>query len=774
MTRMSLPAKTWVILLPLCAVWAAPVALAADAPVQGRSPWIAEVRPLLERYCVDCHDGPEPSGGIDLGRLRSHAGAVADRGLWERVLLQVGDRAMPPEGNPQPNDDERATLIRWAERDVLGIDPDHPRAGRVTIRRLNRSEYRNTIRDLVGIDFEPAADFPADDVGYGFDNIGDVLSLPPLLMEKYVAAAQEIVDRALVVPRGQTQRYEAETGDHGNGGIYDGFAYSLYSNGTVSGEFDLPDDGDYLVRVRAFGQQAGDEACRLGLEVDGREVEQFEVPATQDEPQVCERRGRLPGGRLRIGAAFLNDYYRPNAPDRRDRDRNLVIDYIEVEGPLGADVASLPDSHRRLLSARPQGDDELDCARLCLEQFVTRAYRRPPQGDEIDRLTELARLALEERVPFEEAMKLPLAAVLCSPHFLFRVEPDRPGDGADGSYALDDFELATRLSYFLWSSMPDAELFALARTGRLRQPGVLDTQVSRMLHDPRAQSLVQNFAAQWLQLRNLRTFDPDRQRFPDFDEDLRAAMLRETELFFAEIVRQDRSVLDFLDADYTFVNERLARHYGIPGIQGPQFHRVELPDDRRGGVLTQASVLAVTSNPTRTSPVKRGKWVLENLLGTPPPPPPPGAGDLPEEQVLTGTLRQKMEQHRENPNWAVCHTKMDPLGFGLENFDAIGAWRDTEGDFAIDSTGELPSGETFAGPAELRTILLARKSRFVRCLAQKLLTYALGRGLEYYDRPTVDRLSAAVEGDDYRFSSLVLAIIHSDPFQRREGPGETP
>jgi hypothetical protein len=409
--------------------------------------------------------------------------------------------------------------------------------------------------------------------------------------------------------------------------------------------------------------------------------------------------------------------------------------------------------------------------RKALTEFARRAFRRPATAEEIDRLVGLVELAEKNGDSYEKGLQLALEAVLVSPHFLFRIELDPDPNNPDAVHPINDFELATRLSYFLWSSMPDDELLGLAEKGTLRKDGSLETQVKRMLKDPKARALVENFAGQWLQLRNLNTAAPDPGVYPAFDDALRTAMVKETELFFEAVMKEDRSILDFVDANYTFVNERLARHYGIPGVKGDAFRRVELPGGQRGGVLTQASILTLTSNPTRTSPVKRGKWILENLLGTPPPPPPPDVPELKEgkEVVLTGSLRQRMEQHRAKAECAVCHDKLDPLGFGFENFDGIGGWRTRDGAFDIDPSGVLPDGKSFKGPAELRAILKGRSSEFCRCLSEKMLTYGLGRGLEYYDKCAVDEIAAKVAKGQYRFSALVLAVVESDPFLNRRG-----
>jgi hypothetical protein len=586
------------------------------------------VMPFFDRYCLRCHRGWRARGDVNLEKLTRSNTLTVERKTWELVLENIKSRAMPPRGR-KPRQDEIDRIAAELEGRLGKLDCTLSRdPGRVTIRRLNRAEYNNTIRDLVGVRFQPARDFPADDVGYGFDNIGDVLSLPPILMEKYLAAADTIVRAAF------------------------------------------------------------------------------------KDPQL-----------------------------------------------------------RRRLLITPANDQSKTAACKVIENFARRAFRRPVSAEEVNKLAGFVDLARKNGDGFETGIQLALEAVLVSPHFLFRVELDREPNNPRAAHPVSEYELATRLSYFLWSSMPDEELFRLAGQGALRKPGNLEAQVRRMLRDPKAHALVENFAGQWLQLRNLQTMTPNPAQFPTFNDALRIAMLRETELFFEAVVREDRSILDFLNADFTFLNERLARHYGVAGVKGEQFRRVKLTGGVRGGVLTQASILTITSNPTRTSPVKRGKWILENILGTPPPPPPPNVPELSDDRnvVLSGSLRQRMEKHRSNTLCASCHQRMDPLGFGFENFDAVGAWRDRDGNFAIDPSGTLPGGQSFKGPRELKTILKGRAPEFSRCLAEKLLTYAMGRGLEYYDRCAVDKIVQAQAAAHYKFTSLVIDVVKSEPFQMRRG-----
>lgn len=734
-----------------------------------------DIQPLLAKYCHSCHSGEKPKGGLNLGKYRDEADILKFKDDWDLVVQNLRGGTMPPEGKPKPTAEEIERIASWIEKKIAEVDCTKNRQpGRVTIRRLNRAEYNNTIRDLVGVKFQPADDFPADDVGYGFDNIGDVLSLPPMLLEKYLNAAEKIMATAFAVdPKAPTrplQRYEGRAlqstlRDQGGDG-----PRVLFSNGELFVLHDFPHEAEYIFRVRAFGQQAGNEPCRMAIRYEDRDLQTVEVPHREVRPGRFEVRFRPQPGKRRLAVAFLNDYYDPNHPDPNQRDRNLVILSLEIEGPLDQYVPPVGEIGRRLLSVLPDAKTPpREAARQNIARFATRAYRRPVSDHEVERLLGLYDMGIKNGEPFEKAVQLAFTAVLVSPHFLFKVELDRPPTRPDGSHPISDFELATRLSYFLWSSMPDDELFALADKGELRKPGVLEAQVRRMLQDDKSFALVENFAGQWLQLRSLQSFQPDPDMFPEFDEALRWAMIRETELYFLEIMRQDRSILEFLDSDWTYVNERLARHYGIRGVRGSQFRKVQLVGDQRGGILTQASILTVTSNPTRTSPVKRGKWVLENILNTPPPPPAPDAGELPEdkESVLKGSLRQRMEQHRSNPTCASCHQRMDPIGFAFENYDAIGMWRTRDGNFDIDPSGVLPSGEQFANAKELKRILLKREDQFRKCLADRMLTYALGRGLESYDKCVVDEIAAAVARDGNRFSRLVLEIVKSDPFQYR-------
>ena len=723
-----------------------------------------DVQPFLKKYCFDCHEGDQAEGGVSMASFAEVTAKNTDRVHWQKILRQLQGKVMPPKDSPQPDESQRKNIMVWIESFALMPDCSKgERPGRVTLRRLNRAEYNNTIRDLFGIDIKPADIFPSDDVGYGFDNIGDVLTLPPVLLERYLEAAENVM-RAVIV-----------TADIDTAPIKTGKGGTLASRGEIGQEFDLSADGQYVVRARAFGDQAGDEPVQMEFRIDGKEKKKVDVSAKQSAPQDYEITLKLEKGKHQFAVAFLNDYYKPDAPDPKQRgDRNLHVEKFTVIGPVGVMPEELPEAHKRFFSkpieAKIDRDTQRQQVRDLVRPLASRAFRRRATDAEIDGLVALFDFAREKGETVERSMQITTSAILVSPSFLFRIEKDAP---SGKTRTLSDVEMASRLSYFLWSSLPDDELFRAGVKGELHTDKQLIEQALRMLKDPKSKALVENFAGQWLQLRNLDTFFPDKERFPDYDDALKSAMRRETEEFFSYLVREDRSVLEFLDADYTFVNERLAKHYGLQGVSGEEFRRVSVDPAQRGGLLGQASILSVTSNPTRTSPVKRGKWILENLFASPPPPPPPNVPELAvenKEKPLTGTLRQQMEQHRSDPSCAACHQLMDPLGFGLENYNAVGAWRTDDGLHPVDPSGELPDGRSFKGPAELKTILKGREEEFRRCFAEKMLTYAIGRGLEHYDACAVQRISRECAENGNRFSVIVTEIVLSPAFRQRESP----
>ena len=730
--------------------------------------------PFLQKHCYQCHGPDKKKAGIAFHLYKDEQAVIKDRKIWHSVQDMVHAGEMPPQDRPRPTVQETDAFLQVVQEIFARADRTGKRdPGRVTMRRLNRVEYKNTIHDLFDVFFD-VNDLPQDDVGYGFDNIGDVLTMSPLLMERYLAAAESIATRA----------FPAETLKPEVRHVDSRFTEPAVNPSTIKnsrpvtkGKLHTPWTtflpGEYKLRVRCYATPLGNDPVKIALEMDGKDLKTFEVKANKDNPQVYEATLKLPPGEHRGAVRFLNDF------EEKDKKRTLNVHWIELMGPMDP----RPNFQAKVLDATAKLDKK-ERTRAIFKTFASRAYRRPATAEEVERLAKLVEKFESKGDKWEAAMQLGFEAVLCSPKFLFRVELDHRPDSAE-PHPLDDHQLASRLSYFLWSTMPDDELFALAEKKQLHQN--LEKQVQRMLKDPRSEALVDNFGMQWLQLRNLKTFAPDPKAFPDWDEPLRNAMLKETELFLQSIVREDRSILDLIDADYTFLNERLARHYGIvdtmgnrtgnakktPGgspLKGSEFKRVKLQGDERGGILTQASILTVNSNPTRTSPVKRGLWVLEQILGTPPPPPPPNVPELAEgEKQTKGSLRQRMEQHRANPSCAFCHARMDPIGFAFENFNGIGKFRTSDGEFPIDPAGTLPNGQSFKGPGDLKAILKGKKDLFGRSLTEKLLTYGTGRGLEYYDRPAIDTIVAELGRNDYRFSVLVTAIVKSDPFRQRRG-----
>ncbi len=737
------------------------------------------VAPVVIKYCGKCHGGDEPEAGISFAKYTDDAAMLKDRKTWEHSFQMISDGNMPPADSPQPTADEKAKLLDYLEGALFRIDCTQVSdPGRVTIRRLNRVEYNNTIRDLLGVAIRPADDFPSDDVGYGFDNIGDVLSLPPLLMEKYLDAAEKIAAEAILVTdptkptvreftRNDLRRSKAAQ-SHGDDAIM------LVSVGDVTAEMDFPRAGEYLFRTKAAETPAGSEHAKMEYRLDGKALRTFDVQARDASPQTCEFKFKTSKGKHKLDVAFLNDFYDEKAKDKSQRDRNLIVRDIEIVGPLDVAASELPAAHKQLLAVSPSaGKTPAEAARDNLRPFLRRAFRRPPTDAEITRYVGFVEQAVKKGEPFAFGMQVAVTAVLVSPHFLYRIETDKKPDDPSETHALNDYELASRLSYFLWSSMPDDQLLTQAEQGDLHHDAVLDEQVRRMLKDPKSRALVDNFAEQWLQLRILNEITPDPKQFPEFNAELREDMKQETRQFFEYIMREDRSILEFLDAQYTFVNERLARHYVWPDIRGDKFQQVSLKGKSRAGLLTQASILTLTSNPDRTSPVKRGKWIMEVILDQPPPPPPPNVPELAEtaKAAPNATLRQQLELHRQNASCNSCHRVMDQLGFGMENFDAIGRWRDTDNGQPLDATGELPGGSRFNGPVELAEVLHRKQCEFGECLTEKMLTYALGRGLEFYDRCAADKIVKTLKDQKFRFSVLVAEIAKSDPFRMRRGEG---
>ncbi len=759
------------------------VAAPAPLPQQLDAAFTRDIQPVLKQYCFGCHGGGKSKGDITLDTYSSLKAVQGNRKLWRTVLEVLEQKQMPPDNKPQPAEAQAKQLLMWVEQAVNQYDCTGPRdPGRVTLRRLNRAEYNNTVRDLLGVDFRPAADFPSDDTGYGFDNIADVLSMSTLLAEKYLTAADDVLEKALTPytpPKLKTAKYVGTDFKTEVGNAQDGTAWNFETNGQITRRHEFPAEAEYEVRIRAYQEPFGDEPAKMTVRVNGKDVKTFDVAALKgDKKNIYSIRQNFPLGNQKIGLVYINNAVdKKNADPKKRGDRNLVVERMEIEGPFNPKAPPENLAIKRVLFIKPGevgGDgktvSEDDAARQILYRFGTRAFRRPLQRDEWDRLFKLYKTTRAGGEGFEGALRMPLGAILVSPYFLFRIEPD-PAGPSGTIRPLTDYELAARLSYFLWSSMPDDALLDLAAHGKLKDPATLDAQVGRMLKDPKAADFIRNFVGQWLELRNLDAHQADPNAFPNFDSALRQSMKRETEVFFEHLIKEDHSILDLLSGDYTYVNKRLAEHYGMKGVNAgeDEFVKVSLAGTHRSGVMTQASILTLTAMAARTSPVKRGVFVLEQILGTPPPPPPANVPALPDKprDSAAAPLRERLAAHRADPVCASCHMRMDGIGFALENFDAVGLWREKEGRFPVDSTGELIGGRKISGPEGLRDLLMSRKADFLRCLTEKLVTYALGRGIEEYDRCTIREIIASAEKNEYRFSALVSAIVKSDAFQKR-------
>jgi mono/diheme cytochrome c family protein len=734
----------------------------------------AATRELFDDTCSECHNPTDLSGGFDVNVYRSVDTLATDRERWESILAKLKSREMPPDDAViQPSDEQIHTLVKLLEKEFERADAAmKPDPGRVTARRLNRAEYTNTIRDLLAVDFRADRNFPTDDSGEGFDNIGDVLTVSPVLMEKYLAAAGRIAERAIAtgsLPKPVEVEYSLR---------FKNLRRIDPSNVEATHRFDF--DADYELKIGLPGQRAKDAPpVTLGLWIDGK-LEQTTRVETRPSGLVyfnpfSEERIRVPitegDHTLRLG--FIDDPFVKTLPqDEIYKDSvNKWVGAVTVVGPFA--TSGEKPSRKKILVCDPASGPR--CVDRILATLARRAYRRPVTGAEVAALKRFVDMATADGQSVEQGIGLAIQAMLVSPHFLFHIERDLYPNDPGRMHRVSDVELASRLSYFLWNSMPDDELLSLAERRRLSVPQVLDAQVARLLADPKSAAMAENFAGQWLEIRNLDTIKPDPQKFPAWTPELREAMKTETRMFFDTILRENRPIGDFIDARYTFLNELLAKHYGIDGVSGPEFRRVDLETGERGGVLTHGSVLAVSSYPTRTSVVIRGKYILQNILGTPPPPPPADVPALDEQAVgTTASLRKQMETHRTNAICASCHSRMDPLGFALENYDAIGKWRTMDGGFPVDSSGILPGGKKFANSAEMRQILSERVPELTRTLTEKLLIYSLGRGLQRYDRPTVNGITKKVAASGYGFQTLVQEVVRSLPFQSRRAEDVKP
>ena len=774
----------------------------SSAPQEQARPVASHASPpraLLDRYCVTCHNQRLKTANLTLDTVDVDLVAEGAE-VWEKVVakLRIGD--MPPAGAPRPDKASLEGFVTRLETELDRAAAANPDAGRRGAHRLNRTEYVNAIRDLLELEIDGRSLLPADAVGYGFDNMADVLAVNPGLLERYMIVAQKISRLAVGDPtvRTEVESYKISTLFRQEDRAGEDLAFG--TRGGIAVRHHFPVDGEYSFGVtmqRTVGTniRGVSEPNILEVRLDGRLLQRFTVfcdprkittniyddECGQSADEKLQVRVPVKAGEHLVAAAFLKNPWMKEGPvpDRLPvgfyayqigADVQMAIESLNVGGPYSTSGPGESASRRKIFVCRPTGaQDEEACAKTILSTLARRAYRRPVGNDDLQTLLKF----YQEGRPrgFDAGIQLALQRILIDPEFLFRTERQPATVKAGTSYRLSDLELASRLSFFLWSSLPDDELLDVAAQGKLKEPAVLEQQVKRMFADEKASALVTNFGGQWLFLRNLREVAPDPKEYPDFDDNLREAMQRETELFFSDQLRGDRPLADMLRANYTFVNQRLAEHYGMPKVYGSHFRRVTLPDDRRAGILGQAGILVATNTyPNRTSPVKRGVWLLENILGSPPPAPPPNVPPFPEEQ--TGkvlTVRERTENHRKNPVCAACHAKIDPLGFAMENFDAIGQWRDRdrEAGVPIDASGQLPDGSKFNGPVELRNLMVGREAAFAGTVTKKLLTYALGRGVEYYDMPAVRKVMRDAAPSEYRWSAIVMGIVQSVPFQMR-------
>ena len=788
----------------LCGRMATLSAAVAYGQIAPKAPFAAPRRPLADQYCVGCHNDKLKSGNMTLTKLDlAHPGQNAE--LAEKVIRKLRAGMMPPAGLPRPNAAASKLFLTSLETGIDQAAALHPNPGRPALHRLNRTEYANSIRDLLAVDVDVAALLPTDDMSHGFDNMADVLTVSPALMEGYIRAAGKISREAVgdttalpltatySIPRVASQMRHVEGTPFG-------------TRGGMAVVHDFPADGEYTFRLGfyyvpegpLFGQNQG-QGQQIEIAVNGERVALLDINPSMKlaNDGIKTPPVHIGAGPQRISAAFLSKFDGPVEDEFRPVEQSLVdvstgnipgmtslphLHELQVTGPHKVSGLSDTPSRRRIFICRPAaGGDELPCAKKVVSALARQAYRRPVTDSDLEGLLSFYQSGRNQG-DFESGIRTAVQAILSSPEFVFRFERTPAGVAPGRNYRISDLELASRLSYFLWSSAPDDRLLALASQGRLKDPLVLEKQVRRMLADPRSASLATIFAGEWLHLQNLKDANPDLYLYPNFDKTLAQSMRRETELLFDSIMREDRNVLDLLTADYTFVDERLAKHYGIPNVLGNRFRRVTLTDPNRFGVLGQGSILTLTSTANRTSPVARGKYVMEVLLGTPPPNPPPNVPALKENsdartgQVLSKPLsvRERMEEHRSDPACAACHKMMDPIGFALENFDAVGVWRTNDGVFKIDASGKMFDGAKLYGPASLRQAILNHADSYIGTFTENLLAFGMGRVLESYDMPVVRAIRREAARSNNRFSSFVLGIVKSAPFQMRRAEESEP
>ncbi|MFZ9412394.1 MAG: DUF1592 domain-containing protein [Opitutales bacterium] len=723
-----------------------------------------DVVPFLDKYCYECHDAELAKGHLNLEGFKDDSRFFRDQRIWREVVNQVASGEMPPAKKKTRPSSAEIEALQTSVHKLLAaaIAKAKTDPGDVTIRRLNRAEFNHTIRDLCFLDENFSADFPADDTGYGFDNIGDVLTFSPVHLERFLSVGEAIAAKAMPVKPSELEGTGLAMIEMLPRGKRESQQRFFDPAPTLTGPMTASRDGDYVISValRSTGSP-GDPPAKVAFLVDGREVGTYQFKQVK-KTEVAEAKVTLKGGVHEFTLKWLN-------PPAKITGNNRTLSGLRLRLLGPADTRT--ELQRRLAALAGKTTGEVR-ARLIANSFVSRAFRRPATPAEIARYVKVFLEGEKNGGSWEAGAQAMIAVVLASPKFIFRAEQDEAPTAKD-AHPVSEFALASRLSYFLWGSMPDDELFQLAYAKKLSAN--LEAQTRRLLKDPRSRYLTEGFGLQWLQLRQLSTVSPDPAMFPGFNDAVRVSMMKETELFFEEIVREDRSVLDLIDADFTYLDRNLAAFYGIPAdiprSRTSPFVRVTLPKGERGGILTHASILTATSNPTRTSPVKRGKWILEQILGSPPPPAPPSVPTL-EGQQLKGNLRQRMEQHRSDPACASCHTRMDAIGFAFEKFDAVGQLRQQDEGQPIDPSGKLPDGRAFSGAGELKKLLLADKEKIVRNLSSKLLTFGLGRGLDYYDGPAVDKITESALKSDARFSALVLGVVQSDPFRLRRGTSQ--
>ncbi len=761
---------------------------------------IQEVTPqaTVDKYCATCHNNKLHTGGLSLQDLDlNHAPDAAQ--TWEKVIRKLRVGAMPPPGMARPDKATADGLASFLETSLDRAYATNPNLGRATMHRLNRAEYANAIRDLLALNIDATALLPPDDESSGFDNIADVLKVSPSLMERYLSASWNISREAIgdkrIVATTATYRVRPDLSQDQH---IDGLP--LGTRGGIVVPHTFPLDGEYIIKVRlwrnTFDLMRGmEDAHEIELNLDGVRIASVTIGGREDFMKMAANPGEFGAGldqkltaRIPVKAgvhtvsadtvlrshAFKDDLVKPflrTTVDGLDITGDPSVDRLTVEGPFNPTGVGDTPARKRILVCKPaNATEELPCARKILSALARTAFRRPVTDTDLETMLSFYQRGRNQNTSFDAGIESALQFILASPEFLFRIEADPAGAAAGSNYRVDDLALASRLSFFLWSSIPDEALLNLAAQKKLHEPAVLEQQVKRMLADPKADALIANFAEQWLFLRNLKSSAPNLDAFPDFDDNLRQSMKQETEMFFGSILREDRSVMDLLNADYTFLNERLARHYGISGVYGSQFRRVHVEDENRRGLLGQASILTVTSYAARTSPVQRGKWILTNILGVPPTPPPPNVPELKDngDDSKPLSVRERMELHRSDAVCAGCHKVMDPIGFALENFDAIGRWRTVDDGAAIDPSGTLFEGTGVNGPAALRKMLVSRPEIFVGVMTEKLMTYALGRGLEYYDMPAVRKIVADARAHDFRFSYLINGVVNSPEFQMKK------